>query len=169
MPARLCLLLLCASRALALGPASGLLTSAAGAQFAPLSLSPWSPLADGGLRVNFSWLRQEMAGFGSALTEAAAYNFAALSSATRAQLVDLLWAPPPAGNGYAVGRLHLGSSDFALSTYSLDDAPGDYNMSAFDSALQHDSRFVLPLARAARAASQGALKLFFLPGRRRRG
>jgi glucosylceramidase len=158
-------LLLCSlARALALGRAAGVLTSAAGARFAPLdALPPWAPLAGGGLRVNFSFVRQTISGFGSALTEAAAFNFAALSEATRAQLVTLLWAPPPAGNGYALGRLHLGSSDFALSTYSLDDAPDDFFMSFFDSALSHDARFVLPLARAALAASNNALKLFFSP------
>lgn len=150
----------------ALGPPSGVLTSAAGARFAPLSLppwGPWAPPAGGGLRVNFSFVRQEITGFGSALTEAAAFNFAALSNATRASLVDLLWAPPPAGNGYALGRVHLGSSDFALSTYSLDATPGDFDMADFDDALTHDSRYVLPLARAARAASRGALKFFFSP------
>jgi hypothetical protein len=36
-------------------------------------------------------------------------------------------------------------------------------MSFFDSALSHDARFVLPLARAALAASNNALKLFFSP------
>ena len=168
MRAALIAVLLCAwPRALALGGlgrATGVLTSAAGARFAPLgSLPPWAPLAAGGLRVNFSYARQEIAGFGSALTEAAAFNVAALSSARRAQLVDMLWAPPPAGNGYALGRLHLGSSDFALSTYSLDDVPNDFNLSSFDSALTHDSRFVLPLARSALAASENALKLFFSP------
>lgn len=152
-------LLLCATRAQSLGPATGLLTSIAGARFAPLdSLPPWSPLAAGGLRVNFSFVRQEITGFGSALTEAAAFNFASLSNATRAKLVDLLWAPPPVGNGFAVGRLHLGSSDFALSTYSLEDTPGD-----FDDALTHDSRYVLPLARSALAASKNTLKFFFSP------
>lgn len=51
----------------------------------------------------------------------------------------------------------------ALSTYSLDDAPGDFNLTHFDDALSHDARFVLPLARAAREASRGALQLFFSP------
>ena len=58
----------------------------------------------------------------------------------------------------------MGSADFSLSTYSLDDTPGDTNMSHFDDKLTRDSKYVLPLARAARAAAGGdALRLFFSP------
>ena len=129
----------------------------------------WAPVEKGKnlLTIDITSRKQSIFGFGSALTEAAAYNFAHLPADIRGTLIDMLWAPPPVGNGYTAGRLHLGSADFALYTYSLDDTPGDTNMSQFDHKLTHDSKYVLPLARAAQAAAKtangGGLKLFFSP------
>jgi glucosylceramidase len=105
-----------------------------------------------------------MLGFGSALTESAAYNFAALNATLQQLVIAMLFGPPAAGgNGYALGRLHMGSADFSLASYSLDDVAGDFALARFDANLTHDSRFVVPFARAAAAASGGALKLFFSP------
>ena len=71
------------------------------------------------------------------------------------------------GNGFTVGRLHLGSADFSLSSYSLNDEPGDYAMEHFDASLARDEHYVLPLARKARAAAANngghGLRLFFSP------
>ena len=106
-------------------------------------------------------------GFGSALTESAAFNFASLTNASRSALVSALWSPPPVGNGYTLGRMHLGSADFSLSTYSLAETSDDFNLTHFDDALTHDSRYILPLAREAHAAAAATgaspLKLFFSP------
>jgi glucosylceramidase len=141
-------------------------TSIAGARFAHLPPLTWGPYVSGGmgvLGVNMSVRRQAIFGFGSALTESAAYNYASLSASQRAALVSLLWSPPPFGNGYCAGRLHMGSADFSLSTYSLDDTAGDFDLNDFDDSLAHDSRYVIPLALAASAASGGALRLFASP------
>jgi glucosylceramidase len=144
-------------------------TSRFGSKFLPLPPQNWGPFIASGknvLVVDAVERRQTIHGFGSALTEAAAFNFAAMSDITRTTLIDLLWAPPPTGNGYTSGRLHLGSSDFALSTYSIDETVGDYSLIDFDDALTHDSHYVIPLARAAIAAAGSgvnALKLFFSP------
>ena len=90
---------------------------------------------------------------------------AQLTPSTRAELVASLWAPPPAGNGFTAGRMHLGSADFSLSTYSLNENVDNYNMSMFDAALVHDSKYTIPLAKAAQAAagSSPGLRLFFSP------
>lgn len=142
-------------------------TSRAGSRFEPQPAQTWGPYVASGknvLVIDAAERRQTIHGFGSALTEAAAFNFAAMSATTRKTLIDLLWAPSPLGNGYTSGRLHLGSSDFALSSYSIDEKVGDYSLVDFDDALTHDSQYVLPLARAAMAAAGGnALKLFFSP------
>ena len=116
------------------------------------------------LLVSHDPLPQKILGFGTALTESAAFNFASLTPASKKAVVSALWSPPPAGNGYTLGRLHLGSADFSLSTYSLAETADDFNLTHFDDALTHDEQYVLPLARHALAAASGSpLKLFFSP------
>ena len=147
-------------------PVTPYLTSLAGARLqaqAPLAWGPAAPGADADIALNRSRPFQRMLGFGSALTESAAYNFAQLSGSLQQTVLDLLYAPPPAGNAYALGRLHMNSADFSLSTYSLDDVPGDFELRSFDAALAHDSAYVLPFAQAASARAGGALRLFFSP------
>ncbi len=135
---------------------SSVLTSAAGARFEPQPTQPWGPSVSGGnnvLVMQPNEEKQSIFGFGTALTESAAYNFAQVSQATASKITALLWSAPPTGNGYTTGRLHLGSADFSLSSYSLDDTAGDINMSHFDRSLAHDSKYVLPLARTASMAA----------------
>jgi glucosylceramidase len=141
-------------------------TTIEGARFSPLEPLTWGPFISGGngnLLINFSDSHQTIFGFGSALTESAAFNFASLSESQRTLLASMLWGPPPVGNGYTAGRLHLGSADFSLSTYSLDETVDDYNLQHFDDALIHDHAYVIPLALAALKSSNGALNLFASP------
>lgn len=148
---------------------SSVQTDVGGARFEQKEPLVWQlrSSASGGaaLSVDRSQVGQEILGFGSALSEAAAYNHGSLSKASAAKLVEALWAPPPAGNGYALGRMHMGSSDFAMSTYSLAETPGDFALEHFDDGLARDNEYVLPLARAAMGAAGGPedLRLFFSP------
>ena len=161
------LLALCCLAGVRGGPVSAYLTSLAGARLAPQPPIPWTSSpgtpADATLVLDRSRAFQRMLGFGSALTESAAYNYAQLNSSMQQTVLDLLYAPPPLGNGYALGRMHMNSADFSLSTYSMDNETDDFTLSSFDTALQHDSAYVLPFALAATARSGGALKTFFSP------
>ena len=59
------------------------------------------------------------------------------------------------GIGASLARVPINSCDFAEASYSLDDVPGDYNLSHFDSSLPHDEALLLPLVRAALAVGGG--------------
>lgn len=136
------------------------------ARLAPQPPLSWGPAGSGGataasIRIDRGRTYQSMLGFGSALTEAAAFNFAGLNATMQNLVAELLYGAT--GNKYVLGRMHMNSADFSLSTYNLDNATDDFSLSAFDSALTHDSAYVLPFAAAMSARSGGALKLFFSP------
>lgn len=104
---------------------------------------------------------QTVAGFGGALTESAAWNFAQLSPAARQQFLNAYWGST--GLGYVFGRVPMNSADFALSSYSEDNATADYALADFDTALTRDHTLMIPLIQAVRAASARSLQLYISP------
>eukprot|EP01034_Spumella_vulgaris_P023431 gene23431-29649_t len=62
-----------------------------------------------------------------------------------------------------MGRIHINSCDFSLSSYNYDDQPGDFDLDHFDSGLIRDSMYVIPLLRRAIAASSRPLLLVASP------
>lgn len=53
------------------------------------------------------------------------------------------------GIGYTLGRVHIGSCDFSLKSYSFNDIAGDLSMNYFDTEVTHDNAQMLPLMRLA--------------------
>ncbi len=103
---------------------------------------------------------QEMAGFGGALTESAAYVLAQLPAATRAEVLHRYYDPKD-GIGYTLARTHINSCDFSLNMWTLDATPGDYDLHDFTLAPMR--RWVLPLIHDADQASGGNLHLLASP------
>jgi glucosylceramidase len=108
--------------------------------------------------------RQTVIGFGAALTEAAASVVNGLSSADQATFFKAYY-DPVAGSHYTMARTHIGSCDFALSQYSLDDGmpagTPDPTLQYFN--IDHDKALLLPFLKAAMNASNGALKILASP------
>ena len=111
------------------------------------------------VEVDSSSLFQLVHGFGGAFTEASGVNFLNLSAADRARVAQLYF-DPERGIGYSTGRLPMGSADFALNDYSLDEGCDGKNspdpaLACFDAALTRDSaNGVVALMQAAVAAAQ---------------
>ena len=97
---------------------------------------------------------QQIIGFGGALTESSAYVLSRLSAAQRREVLRRYYDPHD-GIGYTLARTHIGSCDFSLSTWSLDDTPGDYELLNFSLAPMR--KLLLPLLLDAQRAvgSQG--------------
>jgi glucosylceramidase len=107
---------------------------------------------------------QEILGFGGAFTEAAAINFASLSAADQENVLNAYFLPAEqGGNGYTVGRVHMNSCDFSVTSYSFDDVAGDTSMSKFDMNVTHDQKTMLPFMRRALAKAPGGVKIFASP------
>jgi glucosylceramidase len=106
-------------------------------------------------------LRQEMVGFGGALTESSAWVLAQLPAAARLEILRRYYDPKD-GIGYTLARTHINSCDFSLHIWALDETPGDYYLHDF--TLEPMRRWLLPLLHdAQRIAGADRFKLLASP------
>lgn len=100
---------------------------------------------------------QHWVGFGGAITESAAYVYAAMSVEQKKRLLQAYFGDL----GYRIVRIPIDSCDFSLGHYEAD---GD----EADAALEHFSfermeRYILPMLRDAEAVYGGKLELMLSP------
>lgn len=89
-------------------------------------------------------VRQEILGFGGALTESSAYVWSKMGSENQKKLLDLYFGPE--GSNYNLCRLHIQSCDFSLGNRSyIED--GDETLETF--SIDGDRAYVLPFVHAA--------------------
>ena len=79
-------------------------------------------------------------GFGSAFTDAMAYNFERLDNLTKAAFIEAHFGKY--GLGYTMGRVHMGASDFSRMDYTLLNLTDDLALSSF--CLRDDSASEVP-------------------------
>ena len=101
---------------------------------------------------------QSVIGFGAAFTDAACYMIDQLDPAAKQKLIDELYSKQ--GLGLGIGRLCMGSSDYATIAYSYDDGEADPELKRF--TIEHDKKWILPILRMARKANPD-LYLFASP------
>ena len=102
---------------------------------------------------------QTFVGIGGALTDAAAEDFAKLSPAKQAELLQAYYDTSK-GIGYTVARTNMNSCDFSSDMYTYVN-DGDKELRSFNIA--HDEKFKIPLIKKAMQASAGKLNLFISP------
>jgi len=92
--------------------------------------------------------RQAIAGFGGAFNEKGWEILQVLSPEERGQVLKRIFSP---GQGLSLDlcRIPIGSSDYALSRYALDETPGDYAMESF--SIDRDRKALIPYVKAAQA------------------
>lgn len=89
-------------------------------------------------------VRQEILGFGGALTEASACVWSKMSRANQERLINLYFGPE--SNRYNLCRLHIQSCDFSLGNRSYI-ADGDDELKTF--SIEGGRAYTLPLVHAA--------------------
>ena len=89
---------------------------------------------------------QEILGFGGAFTDAACFTFNRLSPPAREKLFHELFHPSEMG--LSVGRICVGSSDYATKLYGFDEGEPDPDLTRF--SIAHDREYILPILRQAR-------------------
>jgi glucosylceramidase len=96
--------------------------------------------------------RQTVVGFGGAFNEKGWEVLQVLSPEERTRLLRRVFAR---GEGLSLdlGRIPIGSSDYALSRYALDETPGDLAMERF--SIERDRKALIPYVRAAQALNPG--------------
>ncbi|EYC29492.1 hypothetical protein Y032_0006g3002 [Ancylostoma ceylanicum] len=103
---------------------------------------------------------QQIVGFGSTFSDAAAITVSSLSSGAKKNAIDAYFSPK--GAEYTLGRLPMGGTDFSLREYSYDDVAGDFGLEQFLLA-DEDIKYKIPLIKAAQAVSNIDINLFGSP------
>lgn len=103
--------------------------------------------------------RQQMLGFGGALTEASAYNYSLLSDEDKKAFIDSYYSKEN-GIGYNFGRLHISSCDFAIDIYSNVEE-GDKTLETFN--IERDKKYIIPFVKDVVAKTGEELVLFASP------
>ena len=115
-----------------------------------LAWKPASQIAADAITLDTGALRQEMLGFGAAITESSAYVLSRLNDSERQAVMHDLFAPDEMALN--VCRTCIGSSDYATKVYSLDESPEpDPELKKF--SIDHDKTYYLPILREARKAN----------------
>jgi len=116
----------------------------------PLAWKPATQVAADAISLETGTPRQEMLGFGAAITEASAYVLSRMSDADRQVVMHDLFSPDEMALN--VCRTCIGSSDYSTKVYSFDDSTEpDPELKKF--SIDHDKAYYLPMLREARKAN----------------
>ncbi len=121
-----------------------LVTSGPGAYFQVAELTPTSGPAT--ITVDDGQVLGPWRGFGGTFNEAGWAAMEALSPEDRDRAIRLLFDKAD-GCGFTYGRIPIGSSDYALDRYSLNETPNDFSMDDF--SIERDRRHLIPYIQAA--------------------
>ena len=117
------------------------------AQGEPLAWKPVTAVAADAIALDPGATRQQILGFGGALTDATCYVLSQIPDAQREEVMHDLFAP----NEMALNvcRTCIGASDYSRTAYSFDESPEpDPELKKF--SIDHDKAYILPVLRHAR-------------------
>jgi len=114
---------------------------------APLAWKPVTEVAADAIALDPAITRQEMLGFGAAMTDASCWVLSRIPMEQRTALMHELFAPGEMAMN--VCRTCIGSSDYSKELFSYDDSDReDPELTKF--SIDHDKAYVLPMLREAR-------------------
>ena len=117
------------------------------------------PGAGSAIVVDANAAKQEILGFGAAMTDSSCYVLSQMKDDDRQAVMHDLFAPGEMA--FNVCRTCVGASDYARNEYSFDDSDEpDPEMKKF--SIDHDKEYILPVLREARKLNPG-LFLFSSP------
>jgi glucosylceramidase len=113
----------------------------------PLAWKPAAEVSATAIALDPMETRQEILGFGAALTDATCYILSTLSPGEREAVMHVLFAPGEMALN--VCRTCIGASDYSRTAYSFDEsAEPDPELKKF--SIDHDKAYILPMLREAR-------------------
>ncbi len=116
----------------------------------PIAWKPASQVAANAIILDTATKKQEILGFGAAMTDASCFVLSQLSEADQQSLMHDLFDPQEMALN--VCRTCIGASDYSRNVYSFDEsAEPDPEMKKF--SIDHDKAYILPMLRAARKAN----------------
>ncbi|HEY1159739.1 MAG TPA: glycoside hydrolase family 30 beta sandwich domain-containing protein [Terracidiphilus sp.] len=117
------------------------------AQAEPLAWKPVTEVAADAIALDPGATKQEILGFGGALTDATCYVLSQLSESERKAVMHDLFAPREMALN--VCRTCIGSSDYSRTAYSFDES-GEPDPELKKFSIDHDKAYILPVLRDAR-------------------
>jgi glucosylceramidase len=102
--------------------------------------------------------RQQILGFGGAITESSATVLDTLSADARKAAIDAYFSPD--GSGYTLARTHIASCDFSIASYQYS-TTADPTLPDF--SIAHDEAALIPFIKDAVTSSGSALKILSSP------
>lgn len=131
----------------------------------PLTLTDWTEEEQGELYIdvdeNITYQEMAQEVWGGCFNERGWQKLMMLSEKDRNEVLDLLFDPDKEGGLHmTMGRLPIGSSDYAIDLYSLDDVEDDYDLSEF--SIERDRQYLIPYIKEA-LKRQPELKLWASP------
>ena len=132
-------------------PSSPRMWSTSGNQrHAQVPAPAWTPAAPpepGTIVLDSATAKQEILGFGAAMTDASCYVLSQMKDEERQAVMHDLFAPQEMALN--VCRTCVGASDYSRTLYSFDDSPEpDPELKKF--SIDHDKAYILPMLREAR-------------------
>ena len=113
----------------------------------PLEWKPVTSVAADAIALDPSATKQEILGFGGAMTDATCYVLSQMKESERQDAMRELFAPGEMALN--VCRTCIGASDYSRSVYSFDESPEpDPELKKF--SIDHDKEYILPVLREAR-------------------
>jgi glucosylceramidase len=117
---------------------------------APANALEWKPvveIASDAIALDPGATRQQILGFGAAMTDASCYLLSQLHDDERAALMHEIF--DPGEMALNVCRTCIGSSDYSRSVFSFDDSDQD-DPELKNFSIDHDKAYILPVLRDAR-------------------
>ncbi|MGB7548804.1 MAG: glycoside hydrolase family 30 beta sandwich domain-containing protein [Terracidiphilus sp.] len=116
----------------------------------PLAWKPAGEVAADAIALDPGAKKQEMLGFGAAMTDASCYVLSRIPETERQAVMHEMFAPEEMALN--VCRTCIGSSDYSRTLYSFDESPEpDPELKKF--SIDHDKAYILPMLREARKAN----------------
>jgi glucosylceramidase len=116
----------------------------------PLAWKPVSSIAADAIALDPGASKQEILGFGGAMTDATCYVLSQMPESDRHDAMHDLFAPGEMALN--VCRTCIGASDYSRTLYSFDESPEpDPELKKF--SIDHDKEYILPVLREARKAN----------------
>ena len=120
------------------------------AQVDSLRFKPVTQVAADAITLDPAATRQEILGFGAAMTDSSCYVLSQLNASERRAVMQDLFAPDEMAMN--VCRTCIGASDYSRTLYSFDESSEpDPELKKF--SIDHDKAYILPMLREARKAN----------------
>lgn len=119
----------------------------------PIDAPEWRTATAGAaaIRLHPEQRRQQLLGFGAALTDASCFLLHGMPARARKQLLAECFGSD--GLGLSIGRTTIGASDYSRNAYTYDDSSQpDPELAHF--SLEHDRQYILPTLREVQTANR---------------